>query len=140
MCTTFPFFNQNNFFKNSFFPSTISEWIKLDPSLCSSESFLTFKNNILQFIRAAANSVYKCHNPKGIKLITRLRLGLRHLREHKFKHNFQESLNPLCNFGPLFTNERYTLLSTLRSIDCNMLNNTDFILTQTFLFGNLSVF
>ena len=107
MCTTFPFFNQNNFFKNSFFPSTISEWIKLDPSLRSSESFLTFKNNILQFIRAAANSVYKCHNPKGIKLITRLRLGLSHLREHKFKHNFQESLNPLCNFGPLFTNERF---------------------------------
>ena len=29
----------------------------------------------------------------------RLRLGLSHLREHKFKHNFQDSINPLCNCG-----------------------------------------
>ena len=95
--------------------------------------------------------MYGCHNPKGIKLIARLRFGLSHLSEHKFKHNFQESLNPLCNCGhgiesttlffihcPIFTNERYTLLSTLSSIDCNLLNNTGFVLTQTLLFGNLS--
>ena len=113
--------------------------------------FLTFKKNILQFIRPTANSVYNCHNAKGIKLITRLRLGLSNLSEHKFKHNFQESLNPLCNCGhgieaathfflhcPLFTNARYTLLSTLSSIDYNLLNNTHFVLTQALLFGNLS--
>ena len=146
-----PSFKSKHFVENSFFLSTISEWNKLDPNLCNSESFLTFKKNILQFIRPTANSVYNCHNPKGIKLITRLRLGLSHLREHKFKHNFQESLNPLWNCGrgiesttnfflhcPLFTNVRYTLLSTLSSIDCNLLNNTDFVLTQTLLFGNLS--
>ena len=28
--------------------------------------------------------------------MTRLRLGLRHLREHKFNHNFQNCINPLC--------------------------------------------
>ena len=178
------FKSKHNFFKTSFFPSAISEWNKLDPNLSNSESFLTFKKNILQFIQFIilqslcshewlkprrsriisliplglwqlhtefANSVYNCHNLKGIKLITRLHLGLSHLREHKFKHNFQESLNPLCNCGhgiestthfflhcPLFTNERYTLLSTLSSIDCTLLNNTDFVLTQTLLFGNLS--
>ena len=93
------FKSKHNFFKNSFFPSTLSEWNKLDPSLRNSEGFLTFKKNILQFICSTANSVYNCHNPKGINLITRLRLGLSHLREHKFKHNFQESLNPLCNCG-----------------------------------------
>ena len=116
------FKSKHNFFKNSFFPSTISEWNKLDPNLRNSESFLTFKKNILQFIRPTANSVYNYHNPKGIKLINRLRLGLSHLREHKFKHNFQESLNPLRNCGhgiestthfflhcPLFTNGRYTV-------------------------------
>ena len=130
------------------FPSTISEWNKLDPSLRNSESFLTF--NILQFIRPTANSVYNCHNPKGIKRFTRLCLGLSYF--HKFKHNFKEPLNPLCKFGhgiestthfflhcPLFTNERYTLLSTLSSIDCNLLNNTDFVLTKTLLFGNFSL-
>ena len=95
--------------------------------------------------------MYNCHNPKGIKLITRLRLGLSHLRKYNIKRNFQESLNPLCNCGhgiestthfflhcPLFTDERYTLLSTLSSIDCNLLNSTDFVLTQTVLFDTLS--
>ena len=42
---------------------------------------------------------YDCHNPKGIKFITRLRLCLSHLREHKFKHSFQDTMNPLCNCG-----------------------------------------
>ena len=145
----FPRYSES--YRTLFSPSTISEWNKLDPSLRNSESFLTFKKNILQFIRPTANSVYNCYNPKGVKLIKRLRLALSHLREHMFKHNFQESLNLLCNCGhgiestthfflhyPLFTNERYTLLSTLRSIHCNLLNNTDFVLTKTLLFGNLS--
>ena len=30
-------------------------------------------------------------------MITRLRLGLSHLREDKFKHNFQYTVNPLCS-------------------------------------------
>ena len=45
------------------------------------------------------NSIYNCHDPKVVKVITRLRLGLSYLREHKFKHNFQDSINPLCNCG-----------------------------------------
>ena len=45
------------------------------------------------------NSVFDIRNPKGIKLITRLRLGLSHIREHKFKQSFQDTLNPLCNCG-----------------------------------------
>ena len=31
--------------------------------------------------------------------LTRLRLGLSHLREQKFKNNFQDTLNPLCTCG-----------------------------------------
>ena len=131
LCTTFPFLKKtyHKSFKNSFSPSTISEWNKLDPSLPNSESFLASQKNIFQFIRPATNSAYNCLNPKMIKLITRLRHCLSHLRGHKFKHNFQESLNPLCSCGhgiestkhcflhcQLFTNERYTLLSTLNSI------------------------
>ena len=79
--------------KNPFFRSTISEWNKLNPSLRNSESFLTFKKNILQLVKLAANSVY------NFTLITQLRLGISHLRKHMFKHNFQKSLNPLCNCG-----------------------------------------
>ena len=32
---------------------------------------------------------------KEIKMVTRLRLGLSHLREHKFKHSFRDTLNSL---------------------------------------------
>ena len=66
---------------------------------------------------------------KGVKIM-RIRLGLSHLREHKFQHNLQESINPLCNCGhdiestthyllhcPLFVNERSTFFSTLSSLD-----------------------
>ena len=108
-----------------------------------------FKTNILKFIRPSPNSVYNCHNPKGLKFITRLRLGLSHLREHKFKHNFQDTINPLCICGldlestehfllhcPQFVNERCTLLNTIGNINYKLLENTDSNLTQTLLFGN----
>ena len=37
------------------------------------------------------------NNHHRINLLTRLRVGLSHLRERKFRHNFQDSLDPLCN-------------------------------------------
>ena len=55
------------------------------------------QENILNFIRASRSTVFNCHNPKGVKLLTRLRLGLSHLREHKFKYSFQDSLNPITH-------------------------------------------
>ena len=86
---------KHNFFKSSYFPSTIIEWNNLDPHLRKSESFSVFTSNIFKFIGPPPNSVYNCHNPRGICLITSLRLDLSHLREHKFKHGFQDMLNPL---------------------------------------------
>ena len=38
----------------------------------------------------------------------------------------------------LSSDEGCTFLSTLSSIDCNLLNNTDFALTKTLLLSNLS--
>ena len=70
---------KHNFFKNAFFPSAILEWNKLDPSLRNSANYNVFKNSILKFIRPFPNEIFQCHNPKGIKLVTRLRLGLSHL-------------------------------------------------------------
>ena len=74
-------------------------------------------------------SVFKCRNPDGIKFITRLRLGLSHLREHKFKHSFQDSLNPLCKCGIevestshflphclVYSNDRYSSVTVWKSI------------------------
>ena len=84
-----PFFKtRHTFLKNSFFPSTIIEWNKLGHNIRNSSSLNICWKSILKFIRPSANSFFNCHNPKGIKFITRLRLGLSHLHEHKFKHSF----------------------------------------------------
>ena len=145
-----PFFKtRHSFFKNSFFPTTIIEWNNLDHNIRNSSSFNIFRRIILRFIRPSANSFFNSHNPKGIKFITRLRLGLSHLREHKFKHSFQDSLNPFCSCGldiestghyllhcPTYITERRTLLSTIENIDNNLLDVCEPVLIKTLLFGS----
>ena len=70
-----PRFNvKNDYFKNSFFPSTLIECNKLDSNIRNSESLVLFKKSILAFIRAFVNSTFQCYNPKGLKLITTLQL------------------------------------------------------------------
>ena len=67
------------------------------------------------------------------------------------QHSFQDTINPLCNCGQdiesathffllclFFSNERRTLLSTIRSLDFKLLDCTNYDLTQTLLFGNTS--
>ena len=49
------------------------------------------------FIRPTGNRTYKIIDPLGIKLLTRLRLGFSHLSEYRCRHNFADSLNPLCS-------------------------------------------
>ena len=145
-----PYFKvKHSFFKNTFFPSVIIEWNKLDPEIQNAPSLNIFKKNILKFIRPTANNIFGCHNLKGIKYLTRLRLGLSHLHEHKFKNNFQDTLNPLCTCGcdventchfllhcPNFLTERITLLNKIINIDSNMLNQAGATITETLLFGN----
>ena len=76
----------------------------------NSENVALFNERILAFIRPSANSTFHCLNPNGLKVITRLRLGLNHLRFHKFKHSFQDKLNPICNCGSVETSINYLLL------------------------------
>ena len=68
------FRTKRNFFKNSFFPSTVFEWNKLDPNLRSAAGLNVFKQNLLKFTRPSPNSVFNCLNCKGTKYLTRLRL------------------------------------------------------------------
>ena len=39
------------------------------------------------------------HDPLGEKLLTRLRLKFSHLKEHKFRHGFADTINPMCACG-----------------------------------------
>ena len=45
--------------------------------------------NLPNFIRPCAYCIFDIHNPCGIKLVTRLPLGLSLPHEHKFRHCFQ---------------------------------------------------
>ena len=120
----------------------------MDLNIRNSESLNVFKNSLLKFIRSSGNSVFNCDNPSGLKLLTRLRLGLSHLREHKFKHGFQDSLNPICSCGndietlahflldcPHYSHERSTFLNTTRKI----FEKNDLQITETFLYGDKSL-
>ena len=140
---------KHQFFKNSYFPSTIIEWNKLDSNIRKSEARNIFKSKILKLIRPTANSIFGCHKPIGVELLTRLRLGLSHLREHKFKYSFQDTLNPICSCGkkvettfhfllpcPNYSDERLTLLGKIRNTNPNILENTNSQVTRFFLYGD----
>ena len=45
-------------------------------------------------------AIYSINNSVGLKLHTRLKLGLSHLNEHRFNHNFQICINPLRTCSP----------------------------------------
>ena len=90
------YYCRTDLFKYSFFPYVIVEWNKLDINLRNAKSFLIFRNSLLKIGRPIQNPIYNIHDPMGIKYLTRLRLGLSHLNDHKFRHNFQDCLNPLC--------------------------------------------
>ena len=98
------------------------------------------------------NPIYDIHDPTGIKFLTRLRLGLSHLNEHKFKHNFRDCLNPLysCSLEvestthfflhcKYYSDIRKTLLDTVKEIvNKDLTNYSDEYLVNLFLFGSQS--
>ena len=103
----------------------------------------------MNFIRPSGSTGFSCHNPKVVKLLTRLRLGLSRLREHKLKHSFQDSLKPICSCGndietsahflfhcPNFSNERSSFLNIIESIDRNFLTRSESQVTETLLYGD----
>ena len=100
--------------------------------------------------RPIQNSIYNIHDPVGIKYLTRLRLGLSHLNEHKFRQNFQDCLNPLCSYSfeveitnhyflhcHYYNDIRKTLLDTVKEITNICLSDfNDETLVNLFLYGN----
>ena len=126
----------------------MTEWNKLDLNIRNSESLISFKSKVLKFIRPSENSVFLCNNPKRIQLLTRLRPGLSYLRDHKFKHNFLDTLNPICNCGEdietscyyllhcsLYTNERLAFLNVIKGIDNSILELNDSHIVEVLLYG-----
>lgn len=46
------------------------------------------KKHILLFIKLNCGPTFSVHNPVGVKLLVRLRLGFSYLHEQKFRYNF----------------------------------------------------
>ena len=139
---------RHNYFKDLFFPSAISERINLASKIRNTESLSMFKRKLLNFIRPNANSTFNIHNLYGIKLLTWLRLDLSH-HDHKFRHCFQDTLNPLFDCGndtetitcffyslPKFPYSRTNFLNNNRKIIEQILSHCEDQLIQTFLYGN----
>ena len=96
----------------------------------------------MAFTRPVGNSIYGIYNLFGVRLINKLHLGFSHLREYKFRHNFVDTVNPLCSCTLEIENTenfflrrqsnlsaRATLMNELSNISnaINCLNSTDII-------------
>ena len=129
---------KTNFFKNYFFVSVILEWNKLDVNIRNSASCNILKRVILTFITAESNHVFNVDSSEGLKFLTRIRLGLSHLADHKFRHNFQDCVYPVCSCGQGIETSthfllhcsnyhcaRQTLIEKRKKIDSNTLKEND---------------
>ena len=98
-------------FKSSFYPNCLVEWNELDLEIRLAPSVGIFKKKLISIIRPLAKSVFGIHDPIGLSYLTQLRVGLSKLCFHKFKHNFRDSINPMCpsNDG-IETTEHFLLL------------------------------
>ena len=83
---------RNNYFKNSFISYVVREWNKLSTEIHNSNSHLQFKKSLLSLIKPTFPTLFSIHHAAGV----RLRLGFCNLCEHKFRHNFHDTLNSLC--------------------------------------------
>ena len=81
-------------FKSTFFPSCSFNLNQRDTNIQNSSSLEIFKRALLIFIRPKPAGVYKIHDAKGLKLY-----DLSPLREHKFRHNVNDTIDPFCLCG-----------------------------------------
>ena len=93
--------------------------------------------------------MYNISDPIGLKFLTRLRLGFSHLNEHRFRHNFQECINPLCSCSletentshyllqcHHFSQNRINLMNSVNYVFENFDTLSDNIKTDVLLYGD----
>ena len=118
---------------------------------CHKCTYNVFRIHLLKNIRPLANHIYNIRDPLGICLITRLRLGLSHSNKHRFNHNFDNCINPLCTctleiestahfflHWHFYRNIQKTLLDDVNEININISNFTETALTDLLLYGKSS--
>ena len=91
--------------------SGASSLVRQAPSLSG------FKLKILALIRPPSKPVYGIHDPKGLAILTQLRVGLSKLNFHKFRHNFSNAIDPMCPANDGVDDTEHYLLF------CNLMEN-----------------
>ena len=139
-------------FQNSFFSLHLSmQWNALDCHIRNLPTISSFKRAFLKFFRPSPASIFKVDQPWGIVLLNRLRVGFSHLREHKFMHNFMDTLDPFCSCrtSSIKTTEHYllqcpnysayhsTLFDSLHKMNLMLLPFNVSTLSKILLFGDL---
>ena len=140
----------NRLFQVFFFPSTLNDWFNLDLNIRNSDSISIFKSRLLYFIRPVQTNIYNIFDPKGLTFLTHLRLGLSHLNEHRFQHNFQNCLNSLCSCSleiedtshyllhfHHFSHHRVDLMNSVKSICDHFDSMPDNVKGDLLLYGDL---
>ena len=84
-------------------------------------------------------SVFRIRDPAGLSYLTQLRVGLSKLNFHKFKHNFRDTINPICpsNDGIEDTEHFLLLCPSFQESRRDLLADVSFLL-QPLGFANLS--
>ena len=76
---------------------SLSVYMNLKADIRNAKPISIFKKLILS--KKYGNSLFSVFDPRGEKLLTRLRLKFSHLKEHKFRHGFADTINPMCACG-----------------------------------------
>ena len=106
----------------------VRQWNKLRTEIHNSASHQQFRKSLLSFIKPTCIILFSIHGTVGVKMLVTLRLGFSHLREHRFRHNFHDTLNPLFLAA--------TSLKQLHTIFCAVIT---FLLLVQFLWTLVSV-
>ena len=103
----------------------------------------------MQFIRPSPSTANNCFNTEGIKYLTKIRFGLSHLHDHKFKHGVLDSLDPIFKCGldvettchcllhcPNFINEGTLVLNDVSRISKDALPSCETTSLKLLLYGD----
>ena len=85
-----------NQYKHSFYPDALQSWNALDPAIRQTASLSKFKKDVLSLIRSPKKSFFNIHDPKGLKRLFQLRVGLSPLKQHKKRKGFRDTPSDIC--------------------------------------------
>ena len=140
---------RTSIFRAAFSPYCTKEWNQLNDDFKKIESIKKLKKTLMKVIKTKENSVFGVSDIYGIKLLTRLRLDFSHLNKHKFRHNFNGTINPMCNCGAatettthyvlrsqLYSFQRVKRLNGLYKLESALQNSSEDQLLTVFLYGS----